>query len=259
MAEADALLNQKLNRISQKAELAVTRFVLSSGDIPSFRSACVADGRAALTNACITISQAIGDIDRKCFSWACVKFYYATFYCVKSWLLFSDEFHCYIDRKPWYLLLRDREQCRKGRGNSHEFAFSRFVQRFGSLPILSQEVEADPVFDWMRHRREEVQYLRQAFADPASHELFKAWENRRGRGFIDFAIDVDGTSSEFAELFDGGRAMAAIPIRLCADLLRMVRDQQGFALAPEQLQHCGKICRLEGQPVARWRDLLAAN
>lgn len=257
MTTAASLLNTSLLAIDSRISTAIGKFVLSPADLSGLRTASVADGRAALSGACITLSEAMGALDRRSFSWACVKFYYAAYYAVRAWLAYSDEIHIYVDRKPWYLVLRPGETIRRGAGNSHEYAFDRFASRFETNPILSQDVQAEGVFDWLRHRRESVQYLRTAFIDPECHELFAEWDTRGGRSLLEHYLGVDSSSAEFSTLFDERHAMAAIPLRLFADLLATVRAQHGYALDSGQLAHCGRLCRIGGNPVARWNRLLS--
>lgn len=259
MSSAASQLRSIWNRDNRRAKNTIRQYELTQRDVSCLRSASADDGCVALSAACVSISEAIGALDRCCYSWACVKFYYATYYCVRAWLSYSDEVHIYEDRKPWYLLLREGETMRKGAGNSHEYAFGRFRQRFDANPILSQDVEAEVAFDWMRHRREDIQYLREGFVDPACHKLFLAWEKCGGRPLLEFYLEVDSNAAEYATLFDSQQAMVAIPLRLCSDLLSTVRQQREYALEPAQLRHCFRVCTIGGHPVARWHALLKGS
>src|SRR5262245_22170434 len=87
-----------------KQKQAAKTLVLSAGDLASLGPALRSDTSSTLCKACLSIGEAISSLEHQCYSWATVKLYYASFYCVKAWLFASDECHLYLDGKtPAYI------------------------------------------------------------------------------------------------------------------------------------------------------------
>jgi len=140
-------------------------FALQPFDATVLAGIAQVDARGSFQKACVSITDALDGIGRGMICWAAVKLYYATFYLARCRLLRIGECHLYIDRTPYCLNSQAGATIQKGKGTSHEFAFTRFIARFGGATSLSQTINGDPPLTWLKSVREEIQYTSPRFSD----------------------------------------------------------------------------------------------
>lgn len=250
MSSSADLLRQLVQPQSGSLPEAIRAFELPLSNVSPLLYALMSDGKGSLAKACLSIGEAIGAIDRGAYSWAIVKLYYAVFYSGRALLSLNSECHVYIQRTPYYIMAAHRSRLTKGTGTSHEFALKRVAILASSWPVLSQDIEVESPFDWMRRQREAVQYAAPTFGDPECPEVFAMWTSYNQRQLLDTYMYATPTSLDYIKIFDSSEAMIAFPLRFTADVVRAYTATSTFSLQPSQIQHLRQICRINRNPVS---------
>ena len=158
-------------------------------------------------SAYVSICDALAGLDKGYYSWATVKLYYATFYCVSALLARNGICLYHKGTKPWYIEARQGSLPARARGNTHQAAGHLFSQIFPNSSLL-QPIDNQPPLDWLRALREQENYLNTSFWEPLVPDHF-AWVDGRGIATCINAYVAD-KNAQYA--FDKDHAAIAFPI-----------------------------------------------
>lgn len=200
--------------------------------------ALAADSKAIYIKAVRTFLQALAGLDKAEESWSLIKLYYSTFYFLRSAL--ADDGCAILRCKNIYTLdiavgnSPEKKNGAKYRGD-HQATISIFDQRFSGRDILlSQSINQKSAYDWLKDRRDWINYKRREFFDITGEEGFT---NRE----ISFPKQVEMYCEDSLPIycFDPDYASLALPVKRAqlsiksrpdgVDLLNQCFEEYGYS------------------------------
>lgn len=173
-------------------------------------------------NAISSIGSAIQDVRIGSFGWAVVKSYYATFYAMRSILAADGVGFAYMHGTPIEVPSKPGKRFRKRKGQTHVAVYDLFRSRYPSDPIVVNDIAGEEPFNWLREKRELVNYRMQRF--PLAGDdvgIFGDMATQKLRRVIESYLDV----STYA--YDADHATIALPL---ACVSKCVQKAHGKAL-----------------------------
>lgn len=157
----------KLGSYQQKLE----SYQLSAQNVVDFRQALVDDALDTYYKAAVSFTEAISSIGKGYQSWAVIKLYYATFYCLKVFFATRDVGIVKTASSIYSLRISEGASVTKRSGKNvrgdHKTAFYIFKSDFGDgQMMLSNTIDGSSVFEWMMAAREDVNYRHPTFYEP---------------------------------------------------------------------------------------------
>lgn len=183
----------------------------------ALRLAMIKDCMFNYNKASISFIEACRDISRNSYSWATVKLYYSIFYAAKSSLLAHSIYTMRLPQ-PYRLIIKKGESIShlsmSDHRNDHESALKSFATELAGEYVLSNLVEDMNALEWIKAKRERVNYLRADFVEPDPPEYISEAERYIGsKGWLSFLQ----LSAEDAYVFDKDFAILLIPARIIID------------------------------------------
>lgn len=117
-------------------------------------------------NAVLTFLQAMKSLVSKSYSWSTVQMYYSVFYSCKSILGFDN---IGIIRKNGLHVLRLRvgeKAKRLKKDNDHEQTIKCYKSTYQNSYMMSNKIEDQYFFEWIKDAREITNYRQQVFQEP---------------------------------------------------------------------------------------------
>jgi hypothetical protein len=171
-----------------------------------------ADINDFLYSATMTLSDAIASVQKRHYSWATCKLYYATFYSIRALLLCYNVGIFYDGSKPGVLIIRPGATLRKptnaeAKGGTHGLVLNLFSKMFPTHRLLTEVNGENPMF-WLKSRREEVNYTIPRFVEPGCPIWF---EKSFGKNSLRKVIS-SYTADNLLYAFDPDHALFALPL-----------------------------------------------
>ena len=144
-------------------------FQIDHADFAALNTALNNDAEAMLRKGIQTITQALAGLDAGRESWALIKLYYATYFFLREGL--ARDGNAFLRCKNIYTLdIKHGESPVKRTGKAyrgdHLSTIKLFSDRFlGRDPLLSQNIDDVAAYDWLRDKREWINYRRRDFFD----------------------------------------------------------------------------------------------
>lgn len=167
-------------------------------------------------NGILSFSEGINSMYESRFSWATVKLYYSIYYLMRATMACRG--HALLRNKSLLSLKVESSAqpvCSDGRSSNttHEGTINRFVQLFLTTDrLLTNNIEGQNVYEWMKEAREVVNYKSASFSEPSHLELWdkfaEAIKNKRINDLI-AALDTD----EYIACFQKEFAVVGVPIK----------------------------------------------
>jgi hypothetical protein len=108
----------------------------------------------------------------------------------------------------------------KVKGTTHEVVLDQFRRLFPGSSFLSQPIDLQPPLEWLRDRREEVNYTNPRFIEPNAPEHF--------RGVVKIGVRKATlaylSDNGITYLFDPDHAMLAFPLMFWRDTVASSRN-----------------------------------
>lgn len=195
----------------------------------------------------VTYLSGVSSIKTRHYSWAVVKFYYSIFYSLRSWLAINGDCLFYFEKTPFLLTAQSGESPVRKNGPSHDILVKLFVERFSSNYFSTGEIDLMPAFDWLKSKREEVNYRTERFLDPAIPSFFQCLKKQSLRRLLEEY--VSNTSYQWE--FDPDHAVVALPFKLLLELKSKLADK-GVELeaTPEERAFLRKSASDSSGPIA---------
>lgn len=166
-------------------EQAFKDFSVTNSNLHDLQNSLASDALALYKKGIMTLLQGITCLARGEYSWATVKFYYSLFYMMRAELA-ADGVAILRCKSIFSLELAVGEKPKRHNGpryrGDHIATASLFTDRFQERDLLlSQKVDGDQDgYEWLRHRREWINYRKREFIDESS-----AWFDFRKRSLCE--------------------------------------------------------------------------
>lgn len=161
-----------------------------------------------------------------------MKLYYACFYAAKAALARDGLAVFYVGNSPAMLEVVAGSSISFSEGNSHTVVTRAYERRFPGGALVSQDIDAEPAFRWMTHRREDVNYRFQRFSEPIPHEWFKQLVGLGVRRAIGAYI---GDPTLYA--YDAGHAIVALPLLAFLEEKKKIASFSSLGLGDAQIAY----------------------
>lgn len=166
-----------------------------------------ADSLGLCFNAIASFGSALQDIRRNAYGWAIVKAYYSVFYSLRAILAANGTGIAYLNSTPIHVPTTPGAQFKKLKGQTHVAVCALFRRQFPSDSLVVNVIDGDDPFDWLRDKRELVNYRTQRFPElaesPGISDLLVGNSLRR-------IIDEYLSTATYA--FDSDHAAIALPL-----------------------------------------------
>nr|AGS53302.1 hypothetical protein [uncultured bacterium contig00013] len=201
----------------QKNKNVFKNHILSQNEASSLLVALHEDAIDLFYNGILSFSEGIDSIYNKRFSWATIKLYYTVYYLIRTSFATKDIAILRCDRM-FRLPVRQGQQPystgNKKYNSTHEGTINHYKDLFSmSDPLLSNKIEDNDAFQWMRNAREIVNYRSSSFREPNCLEIWNYFSNcinDNSMSQILKQLEEDAYTLCFQEEY----AIVAIPIKL---------------------------------------------
>jgi hypothetical protein len=161
----------------------------------------------------LSVSEAINAIDRKLFSWATVKLYYSIYYFLRASLA-SQNIVVLRNKNLYHLKALEGEipqkSPAKNKASTHESTIAIAKQIIGLSDILlSNDIDGMSSYEWLKDKRERINYREREFHDPNSPDFLQTISERELHKLIDLYVNDDA----FIYCFQEDHATLALPIK----------------------------------------------
>jgi hypothetical protein len=166
------------------------------------------DAEDYLFSAWITFSDCIYGLQESFFSWSSVKAYYATFYAARAFLAASGHAIVYGGTKPKSISCQAGATINKLNGTTHDAVFRLFAGQYPTHILLSQTIDMERPFEWLKARREDANYRNSRFCEPSTPRHFM----KICQAGIRASLDAYASDSTYLYAFDADHAILAFPL-----------------------------------------------
>jgi hypothetical protein len=164
----------------------------------------------------LSLFEALNSISKNLFSWATIKLYYAVYYFLKSSLA-ANGIALIRNKSLFYLKAIDGEmpiaKGNKKYNSDHSGTINFFIDLLsGSDILLSQDIESSNVYEWIMHRREQVNYRERTFKEPSHSEFWNYISAQTKAGKLETLV-TNYIQDNFVLCFQEEHAILAIPLK----------------------------------------------
>lgn len=203
---------------------------LNSNNAQLLKNSLIIDSKDLFFKGMLSLCEGLLGIFHKRASWATVKFYYSTFYFLKSSLAVNSYA---IIRNSSYLYLLEAIEGRKperlkgtGYNNDHDCVRSVYENKFKSKDILlGNNIENISTYKWLMDKRNQVNYKQRNFTEPLYPDYLDKLKDLEGEGLINLLVSYI-KDTEHIYCFQSEHACIAIPIKRAqltsSDLLKEI-------------------------------------
>lgn len=144
--------------------------VLDASEAAKLRSFLIADACAMLYKGTLSISEAIFGLSKYQFSWSTVKLYYGMFYLLRCSMAMRG-YSIIMNRGHYLIHAAPNEKPRKLTGDFYRSTHDCVIQSYIDLyhaqdELLTNTIDDQKPYLWMKDRREQVNYRERQFHDP---------------------------------------------------------------------------------------------
>jgi hypothetical protein len=177
----------------------------------------------------LSLLEGLKSIESKLFSWATVKLYYSIYYFLRATLAVNGI--ALIRNKSLFYLraLTDEKPVKKDGKNyssDHSGTIRYFSELYSSDILLSQTIEGTNTYEWVMHKREQVNYRERRFNEPLHSDFWEYIAEQSIAGNFKVILE-QYVKDQFLLCFQREHSILAIPIK--RSLLTKERfDQEGI-------------------------------
>lgn len=185
-------------------------------------------------NAVLTFLQAMKSLVSKSYSWSTVQMYYSVFYSCKSILGF-DNIGIIRNRGLHVLKLVIGEKAKKlDRDNDHEQTIKWYKKIYPHSYMMSNDIEDQSFFEWIKDAREITNYRQQVFQEPRALDfLSNTISYLDGKNTLCSYLD-EMSSNWNLYCFQKETALIAGSYRMVVDSFSMYKNQIEKISVPEK-------------------------
>jgi hypothetical protein len=128
------------------------------------------DARDYLYTGTVSMASAFSNLERNLFSWATIELYYSNFYFLRAFLALSKVCIFYDGSKPRILSATSGSTIQIPRGTrnatTHGLVLEQSKTVLAAKIFLSQDIDGANPLDWLREKREDINYKHSKFPEP---------------------------------------------------------------------------------------------
>lgn len=226
--EFERLFEQKFGIAYNKIkETDLKNTLLNSNIIDAIKNVREDDIKNLYFNGLLSVVEAIKGITNGNYSWPTVKLYYACFYLLKCSLICKDIVLLKQGRNVFYIQLTANETFTKvpsDEKSDHQstiWLYNKFYD--GSDILLTNDINGKNPHEWMRKKREEVNYQHDKFQEPNPPYFWQEIDTQIKAKNISKQVSKFLNDEDFLYTFQEEYAILAVPIKrldLTYDLLK---------------------------------------
>lgn len=228
---------------------------LSAAESDALAAVLRADADDMYYSSCVTLLEALLGLRRHCYTWATVKFYYSTFYALRAALALNGDCLFYIKSTPYHIKAAVGAAPSGKSGNTHYAAIALFSALRKGHFLLSQKIGITEPLEWLTERREEANYRKARFGDPAAPDHFRFVETDGVRKLLETYIQ-DGESGSDTYTFLPDHAVFAYPLRALLLIGREFKKAGGASVEREEVVFMDDLGRDSSGQFPRLMQLL---
>ena len=213
MSTASRFLDS-LFRANNYAKKDLTTHFLTPTEAVSLEAALKNDASRYFYSTLVTFVSGVDSIKSNHYSWAAVKLYYSIFYTLRSWLAVNGRCLFYFEQSPFLLVSNALESPNRKNGPSHKILLTEFQNVFPSNYFSTGQIGLVSAFEWIKSKREEVNYRTERFNDPAIPYYFSGLRKQSVRRLLEEYVNNKSYQWEF----DPDHALLAMPLKLIMEL-----------------------------------------
>lgn len=185
-------------------------------------------------NAVFTFLQAMKSLLNKSYSWSTVQMYYSVFYACKSILGF-DNIGIIRNHGLHVLNLRVGEKAKKlKKDNDHDQTIQCYKKLYPSSYMMSNNIEDQSFFEWIKDAREITNYRQQVFQEPRALDfLYNSISYLDNKNTLCSYLD-EMSSNWNLYCFQKETALIAGSYRMLVDSFSMYENQTEKISVPEK-------------------------
>jgi hypothetical protein len=199
---------------------------LTNAEAAILKNLAAKDAAGLWYSGAVSLAQGFTGINQKRYGWSTVKLYYASYYFLRAFLLSAGWCQFYVSGKPRAIEARTGKFPEKLSGTSHESCYRLFANVYPRSSLISQNIAVDTASDWMKHKREEINYNNPRFPDPDPPPWF---EIHASQGVRKMLISYLDDPLMYAFLPD--HAMLAYPIAAGIEACSALRGCSEFSIS----------------------------
>ena len=198
----------------------VRHVVLQSQFVSGIEQRLRGDSIGYCYSGAVSIADAARGIGGGLYSWATVKLYYGAFYLTRALLAMKGISIFHVGHSPYRWRAAAGEMPRKLKGNTHQVVLNEFAAERTHPHLISQQIGGVSPLAWLRGKREEANYGKAKFEEPAAPAHFEK--------IVEIGVRraIDGYLSDQSYLysFDADHAMLAYPLELWRQVLADIEN-----------------------------------
>lgn len=217
--------------IGAQSKTATKNLILNSAQALRLQSALDSDAKGAIYSGLVSLADALNGLERKAYSWATVKLYYAGFYFARAALARRGHLVFYVQSYPFKLCAFSGQSPVNQAGNSHSISRVLYKSFVPEGAMNSQPIGNDYAFDWLAYQREQVNYREARMFDPEVPAWFKRVSELGVRKLITAYL-----SDLSLYAFDPDHAQLALPLAVLKDEKSSMLRFPGLGLTDEDMR-----------------------
>lgn len=209
----------------------------------------IQDSVAYTYSGIVSLADAISGLDRGAYSWPTVKAYYSSFYFLRAILAINKICIFYIGTRPYNIKSSAGELPVKVGANTHQTVLSLFKTHAKNHWLLSQDIDGLNPLDWIRELREEANYKKSRFIEPAVPKQFSLIKK------LGVRRSVANYISDTTLAFDKDHAILAYPIRAMVFAVSDIRAA-GQYFSEVDTQFLSSLCRDKSGAITAFNSVI---
>lgn len=185
--------------------------------IQEIKSVLELDIKNLYFNGLFSILDALKGISLRKFSWPTVKLYYSCFYLLKCALFCNDVILIRRNRDVFYLELLAGKKFVKipsTHKSDHQSSIWLFNHLYGGSDILlSNEINEKNSYEWIRKKREEINYRHDKFQEPETPYFWKEIQESISKSTLEKALMKFLSDEDYIFTFQEEYAILAVPLK----------------------------------------------
>jgi hypothetical protein len=210
------------------------------------RELLIEDSKSFYYKGILSLFEALISVIRGGYSWATVKMYYSTYYCLRCMLCMNG---CALIRnKALYTLHAEvgatpRKNSNRHYNSTHKGTIHHFIDLYKSADSLqSNTIEGLNPYLWLMEKREHINYRVNVFQEPSCYDFWEIAHKKRSVEEFKTLIHSYLTDNNLIYCFQEDHAVLALPLLNALKTRELLlRNSITQPLLPEQADYLKRL------------------